>query len=165
MGLLNLGVQQQLGGWNAPVSRRPTLPRRRAWTRWRYSMPAKNLRCGASKPRSSFPAHSPAAPITSAHSGTPGDKQRVAEYEAGPYKGWRKENPGSLCRHCSGGCGCGLRGGRNRYVKSWTPRLAKTPVPRPYRPDPGRGRCGICSNQTLRVRKECSIAWASAKRC
>src|SRR5438034_5802894 len=32
--------------------------------RWRYSMPA-NWRCGASKPRSSFPAHSPAAPITS----------------------------------------------------------------------------------------------------
>src|SRR5438309_4403547 len=43
---------------------RHTSRRRRAWTRWRYSMPA-NWRCGASKLRSSLPAHSPAAPITS----------------------------------------------------------------------------------------------------
>jgi hypothetical protein len=49
-----------------------------------------NWRCGALKPRSSFPAHSPGAPQF-AHSGTPADKQRVAEYEAGPYKGYGKK--------------------------------------------------------------------------
>jgi NAD(P)-dependent dehydrogenase (short-subunit alcohol dehydrogenase family) len=42
----------------------PTLPRRQAWTQWRYRMRA-HWRCGASKRRSSFPAHSPVAPITS----------------------------------------------------------------------------------------------------
>ena len=49
-----------------------------------------------------------------AHSGTPADKQRAAEYEAGPYKGCRKKIQEAFCRHCSAGGRCGRGGGRNR---------------------------------------------------
>jgi NAD(P)-dependent dehydrogenase (short-subunit alcohol dehydrogenase family) len=48
-----------------------------------------------------------------AHAGVPADKARLAEYEAGPYKGYGKKNPGSLRGYRARGRG--RWGGRGSY--------------------------------------------------
>jgi len=76
-----MGIQQQRSRRNTTLSCAILRGEGGHGTRWRYSMRA-NWRCGASKLRSSFPAHFTGGTNHFAHSGTPADKERVAEYEA-----------------------------------------------------------------------------------
>ena len=73
-----------------------------------------------------------------AHSGSPADQARAAEYEAGPYAGFGEQIMKAFARDRAAGCRCCL--GRRCHRRRRRCAVRQAAVPRSCRSDPGRRR-------------------------
>ena len=129
-GPAGLGVEQQLGRRHAALSR-ALLRGQGGDGRARRSVCRASCRAGASRPRSSCRAPSPRAPTTSRTPAARPTRRALAEYEAGPYKGFGEAGAEGVRRHRARRRRRRGRGRRHRRGRRHAVRQAA--VPRPLR--------------------------------